>query len=300
MTRLASLLGRAVLLGLVWLIVTHPTITLVNGFVECWRFPVVLPLAALGAFIQTLTLTPARRILLTTPCLVGIAAAIAGAKVEIPGLPWAAHDFTAKAEFWIPVSLCFPAAAGLAWLSRWSLRILTLVLVAFLVIPWAPRAAAKLNYGECAKTTIRDPNYNSIAWAEAIGQYLAIAKVGYWNPRWAQYPAERALYDLLRLEVEAGRVTADTHIVHVAPIVYLFQDTILFSVFVGINGDLYMANYMPDKSIVGGRVRPIEMAPDVIAKRPRYVVVHEKTHSGHALTPEVLESLPLEGYEEMM
>jgi hypothetical protein len=231
---------------------------------------------------------------------VGLAAAIAGSQATIPGLPWAAHDFTSKAEFWVPMSLCFPAAAGLAWLSRWSMSAVTIALVGILVVPWAPHAAAALGRDQCAQAPLHDPNYNAIPWAEAVGQYLAFAKNGYWNPRWAHTPAEEQLYDLLREEVAAGRITADTNIPHVAPIVYLFQDTILFSVFVGINGDLYMADYLPNDSISGGRVRPVEAAVDVIAQRPRYVVIHEKTHSGQALKPEFLETLPIAGYEVLM
>jgi hypothetical protein len=211
-----------------------------------------------------------------------------------------ANDFTAKAEFWIPVSLCLPAAAGLAWLARWSLGAVLVPLLALLIIPWAPRTATALGYGQCAQEVIRDPNYNAVPWVEAVGQYLAVSKNGYWNPRLAKTPAEQALYELLRGEVAAGRITAGTHIPHVAPIVYLFQDTILFSVFVGIHDDLYMADYQWDASISGGRVRPVEEAAAAIAKRPPYVVIHDRTHSGHVLTQKLLDSLPLDGYEVMM
>ena len=295
-----SVLGRGALLVLAVLIVQHPAETLFAGMIECWRFPVVLPLALVGASIHVATRLPMRRALLAAPTLVGIAAAVVGQKVTIPGLPWAAHDFTAKAEFWVPVALCFPAAAGLAWLSRWSISAVVVPLLAALIIPWAPQTSAALGYGECASTAVRDPNYNSIAWIESVGQFLAVSKNGYWNPRWAATPAEQKLYELLRDEIEAGRITASTHILHVAPIVYLFQDTILFSAFVGIHDDLYMADYKWDPSISGGRVRPVEEAAAAIATHPPYVVIHDHTHGGHELTPDLLHSLPLAGYEILM
>ncbi len=299
-TSVASIAGRIALVVLGAVIIRHPPETLLAGFVECWRFPVLLPLALVGTVIHLFSRWPMRRALLVAPCLVGIAAAVAGQKVSVPGLPWVAHDFTAKAEFWLPLSLCLPAAAGLAWLARWSTGAVLVPLLALLIVPWAPRTAAALGYGQCAREEVRDPNYNAVAWIEHIGQYLAVAKNGYWNPRWAKTPAEEALYELLRAEVAAGRLTADVHIPHVAPIVYMFQDTILYSVFVGIHDDLYMADYQWNASIDGGRVRPIQEAAAAIAKRPPYVVIHERTHSGHALKPEVLDALPLDGYEVMM
>ncbi len=301
-SRATVFLGRGTLLALAALLVFYrPATVPPGGFVECWRFPVVLPLAAVGALVMACTQAPARRLFLTASCVVGLGAAVAGSQVSIPGLPWVAHDFIAKAYFWVPVALCFPAAAGLAWLSRWSVVAVTLPLVGLLVVPWVSPVATALAQPECASAAVRDPNYNAISWSEALAEHLQFAKGGYWHPRWATTPAERSLYEMLRTEVAAGRITSATHIVHLRPYIYLYQDTVIFSVFVGINDDLFIAGYHPDPSILGGRIRPIEeAAAAIVTRRPTYVVIHERTHSGQALEPEVVAALPVTGYEVLM
>jgi hypothetical protein len=296
-----AIIGRGALLALAALIVIHPPATLLAGFVECWRFPVVLPLAAVGTVVLACTRAPARRILLTVLCTVGVGAAVLSSSVRIPGLPsYAGSELEWKAEFWIPVMLCFPAAAGLAWAARWSVRAVAVPLVALLVVPWVSPVATALNLAPCIQVAVRDPNYNAISWSEAVGQYLLVAKSGYFNPRRAQTPAEQQLSALLRDEVNAGRITAATHIVHLSPYIYLYRDNVLFSVFVGINDDLFVADYTYEPSTAGGRFRPIAEAVTVLTQRPAYVVIHERMTDGRTLNEAFVQALPLAGYEVLM
>ena len=112
---------------------------------------------------------------------------------------------------------------------------------------------------------------------------IGTAKGGYWwsadDPRWAQTEAERALNDIVRQEIAAGRITAATHIVHLTPHTLMGKNVVLFSLFTGVDDDPYVADrtYRLDVgATAGGRLRRAE--PDtigqVLAAHPPYVVIH--------------------------
>src|SRR5262249_38595411 len=110
------------------------------------------------------------------------------------------------------------------------------------------------------------------------------------------------LADFLRGEIEAGRITMATHIAHVTPYILLYQDVVLFSVYTGINDDLYVAGYVFDRSVAGGRFRPAEEVNDRITNRPPpYLLLHELTANGTKLYDKLPELPPelLNGYEEV-
>jgi len=173
-------------------------------------------------------------------------------------------------------------------------RLVVYAVLAILAFPY--------QYGN-TREGARDPNYYQTSIAEVIGEQLAVAKAGYWggmgDRRWAQSEAEMALMDTLRAEIAAGRVTLATHIAHLSPIIYLYRDVVLFSVFVGINDDIFMAQYQPDPSIAGGRIRPAERFRDALAARPPYLVIHDVTANAERLDKTLVEQLPLDDYEQI-
>jgi hypothetical protein len=74
----------------------------------------------------------------------------------------------------------------------------------------------------------------------------------------------------------------------------MFHDVLLFSLYTGIDDDLYIVQAgspQEDGTTAGSRLHPITMLSAAIAKRPPYVAVH-----GPA--PPLL-SLPLAGYDEI-
>jgi hypothetical protein len=93
-------------------------------------------------------------------------------------------------------------------------------------------------------------------------------------------------------EVEAGRITPATHVVHLSAFITLYQDVLLFSVYTGINDDPYLTNHAFNSSDAGSRLRPIEEVHARLAERPPYVVIHNDLPVG--LAPDALR-----GYEEI-
>ncbi len=188
----------------------------------------------------------------------------------------AVEDFYHKIDYWLPYVLIFPTACLAAWVAeRLSLRLAAYAVLAVLLIPWKDRHEHP------------DPNYHQHAIVEAWGYQLEMAKCGYWGAtghrRWAQSPAELALADVLRAEVAAGRITLDTHVVQLGPYILLYQDNVVFALYTGITSDGYVAGYLFDRSIAGGRLRPAERFLARLAERPPYVVVHESTKNGTRL-----------------
>lgn len=189
-------------------------------------------------------------------------------------------------EYWYPYLLIFPAAAGFDWLFRCCSKPLALMaLLAFLMFPWLQRPDLDVGYMQ-----------HSIAQQWAVD--WLIAKQGWWgdtpDTRWAQSPPELALNEKLRDEILAGRITTATHIVHVTSHTIMWQDVLLFSVYTGIDDDLYVvkpAAGLGQGGTAGGRLRPVSMLPAAIAKFPAYVVVHNDP------PPEL--SLPLNGYDQI-
>lgn len=198
-----------------------------------------------------------------------------------PKVQTAVEDFYHKIDYWLPYVLLFPGACLVAWVHRTlSRRVALFALLALLFFPWKEYA---------------DPNYHQHSIAESWAYQLELAKGGYWGStgdrRWAQSPAELELAEVLRGEVAAGRITPATHIVHLTPFVILFHDNVLFSVYTGINDDPYVADYKLDRSIAGGRMRPIEQVYARLAQRPPYVVIHDD--------PDPLAAAALEGYDRL-
>jgi hypothetical protein len=183
-------------------------------------------------------------------------------------------------EYWCPYFLVFPAAVVFDWIYRNVSRTVAVAMVLVLVIfPWSQRPEL-------------DPHYHGHSLAEEAALDDQIAKLGWWggtpDTRWAQSSAELALSETLRNEIRAGRITPATHIVHVTPHTIMWQDVLLFSVYTGIDDDLYVENPaspLDQGGTAGSRLHPLSMLPDAIAKRPPYIVVHDEPPAGLTLPP---------------
>ena len=189
-------------------------------------------------------------------------------------------------EYWLPYFLIFPAAMVFDGVyHRWSKWLSILVLLAFVMLPVGAPLSQGLSYTE-------HPLAEEWAWE------WQLAKQGWWggtlDTRWAQGPDELALNDVLRDEIRAGRITTATHIVHVTQHTIMFEDVLLFSLYTGIDDDLYIiqpAASLDEGTTAGSRLHPIRMLPYALAVRPSYLVVH-----GEA--PPSL-TLPPDGYDEI-
>jgi hypothetical protein len=218
--------------------------------------------------------------------------------VTDPAAQVAVADLVWKIDYWYPWVLVFAAAFAAAWVARLvPARLVTYLVLALVFFPWRERWVTPSDPGYA------DPNYHQHAVVESWAYQLETGKQGYWGStrdrRWSQSPAEFALFDVLRAEVAAGRITTETHIVQLGPYTYLYKDNLLLSVFTGINGDSYITNYKHDWSIAGGRIRPIEQAPARIAEHPRYVAIHQRADGDASNVDPTPWAVGLEGYTEI-
>ena len=184
------------------------------------------------------------------------------------------------AEYWYPYFLIFPAAAAFYLVYNHVSKVFSIALLLTLVVfPFSQHPNLDIMYIE-----------HSLAqeWADD----MQIAKQGWWgdtrDTRWAQSPAELELSKVLLEEIRSGRITTATHIVHVSPNSIMWQDVLLFSMYTGIEDDLYLMN--PDPKLgegptAGSRLYPVSMLPDAIAKHPPYIVIHNDAPAGLTLPP---------------
>jgi len=258
------------------------------------RFPILF-FSSVFAFAIVLPLDARRRprAMLSLVLLVAIALEWAGVTLlpsfEDTPVGFGLADVLYKIDYWYPWALVFPAAYLLAHLSRPRREAATvLVVLLLLFLPWKDNTHGNFVSHQMAI---------SEWWAEAIGT----TKGGYWwnanDPRWAQTEAERALNDLVRDEIAAGRITAATHIVHLTPHTLMGKNVVLFSLFTGVDDDPYVADrtYRLDVgATAGGRLRRAD--PDtigqVLAAHPPYVVIHGD--------PLPLPADALTGYDELL
>jgi len=194
---------------------------------------------------------------------------------EDPRVQTAVRDLVDKIDYWYPWVFIFPTAYLAAWLYGTVSRRATLAVVLLLLFfPWRDRIDPNIK-----PTDLSDPNYHQHSISESWAYQLETGKRGYWGQtpdrRWAQSAAELELAQLIRDEIAAGRITMDTHIVHIRPKILLYQDNLLFSVYTGVNGDTYPHEHVFDRSIAGSRIRPTSEVPERLATRPPYVAIHK-------------------------
>lgn len=291
-TRSLLLLAIVAALALVW---SLPSIgSVLRDHWALRRFPLLCVLGAGGLLV--VFFARVQRGPLVVLALVGIAVEAVGVTWQHtatePRLAIALYDFLYKVYFWWPFALLFPAAVLLAVLARWcGTRLVTYALLCALAFPW--------RYGQPQVGT-RDPNYQQHALVESWAEQVLVARHGYWastgHRRWAQSAAEFALFDVLRAEIAAGRITRTTHLVHLTPYVILYQDVALPAVFTGITEDLYVAGYVWDRSNAAGRFYPAAKVHEALATRPPYVLIHDRTLNGATLQTSFPDALALDGY----
>lgn len=183
-------------------------------------------------------------------------------------------------EYWTPYFLVFPAAALFTLVSRrFSMAAAIAILLIIAIFPWHERPDLDINYHEHPLVDQWAVNWQT-------------AKAGWWSNspdhRWLQSPAEFALIDKLREEIRAGRITAATHIVHIAPDSVIWRDELLYSMYLGIDDDIYLIHPGGDLATgptAGGRMYPTAMLPAALAARPPYIVVYHRAPSWMRLPP---------------
>ncbi len=272
--RSRSLAWGIALLLLVVLAWRPPSLSVLGDRPE--RFPILF-FSSVFAFAIVVALDARRRpraglslVLLVAIALEWACVTLLPTFVDTP-IGFGLADAIYKIDYWYPWALVFPAAYLFAYLAR-PLRegATVLVLLLLLFVPWKDNTQGNFVSHQMAI---------SEWWAHAIGT----AKGGYWwnagEPRWAQTEAERALNDLVRAEIAAGRITAATHIVHLTPHTLMGKNVVLFSLFTGVDDDPYVADrtYRLDVgATAGGRLRRAEpeTIAAVLAARPPYVVIH--------------------------
>jgi len=276
----------------------HPTaIPTVHDHLVGLRYPILWSAGLLGLAVVIFAPVEAVRPPMMFALLAGIGAELVAKHwqetVADPRVAIAFRDLIFKADFWYPFALVFPAACLAAAVARVvSTRIAVYALLALLFFPWL--------YGN-SEPGRRDPNYYEHSIVEGWAEEVSIAKNGYWGSsgdrRWAQTPAEFELVDVLSGEIAAGRITLATHISHLTPYIYMYLDTVLFSVFTGINDDLYVSGYVFDQSNAGGRFYPAQKIHDALARHPPYVVIHDVTSNGTRLAATFPDALELNDYD---
>lgn len=293
------LLRAALMLLLVWATVRVPP--LVGGLQDHWqRFPVLFYGSAAGLLAMLLADALRRSPIRLSPVAAALLLGMVAEKVSAeywtsfadPRVRIAVQGFFRKVDYWYQFAWVVPVG----YLAALAARVVGAPVAAFAVVamlfwPWGEN---------------QDPNYYQQSIAGMWAEQAALAKGGYWGStghrRWGQSAQQLELARVLRDEIDAGRITFDTHVTHLEPYVVLYEDTILFSVYTGINDDTYVAGeWEPDISNVGGRVFPKREIRAALASRPPYVVVHDRTRNNRTLPEETsaLVARTLGDYDEI-
>jgi hypothetical protein len=180
-----------------------------------------------------------------------------------------AYELPKSAGYWVPWALAIAGGLGLA--AFWSLRDLP---------NWA-RVAAMTTFVLLAGVSFRPDAVEPEAieqhrYAESIGISLANAQTGYWlghpDSRRILDEPRRELVAAVRAEIAAGRLRADTPLLHVAPTFQQWEATPL-GVFAGVMES--MATPDAERSIhtAGGRLHRLADLGDLLRDGFPYAVV---------------------------
>jgi hypothetical protein len=169
-------------------------------------------------------------------------------------------------DYWAPYFMVLPAGFLFAVAyDRLSRPLTLLVLLAILIYPW--RMIPNPADFDSAEHSI--PEHWAFNLDDAAQGYWA----GHSDRRWTFSPEEFKAIGVLNREIAAGRITARTHILHLADNVSawgLFQ----FPILTGINDDP-IVNDMGAKRegwLSGSRVSRIPDLPKELARRPPYII----------------------------
>lgn len=281
---------RSLILAILALLVFHP-----SGITRSVResFPILAALCAAGLLIAATVEYPRASgtwVAAFALAIADLAQNAVGAGLHFfpaPQAQFGLNDIVYKLqEYWGPYFLVFPAAVtfGLIY-HRWSKTAAVALLLALVIFPWSEHPELDLNYHEHALA-----DQWAVDWQTA--------KDGWWlnspDHRWLQNPAEFALIEKLRNEIRAGRITPATHVIHIAPDSVIWKDELLYSLYTGIDDDLYLlkpGGNLNDGPTAGSRMHPVTMLPEALAENPPYIVVYQQAPAWMKLPPP--------GYEEI-
>ncbi len=211
---------------------------------------------------------PGRRLLIA-PLAVGAVALVLVAL--IPGSTILAqslrYEVPKAVGYWMPWA-CVPATAGLvAAAARWNgpqaVRLVLLgAFLAVVLIPFGPPQP--------------DSAQASHPVADVLAQDLHTAEQGYWQG----YPDARLVVDasgtevldFLRGEIDAGRLEAETRLLHVAAS-YQESASLPIGVFTGIEETMVSADATTNIFTAGGRIHPLGDLPAALGEGFGYVVL---------------------------
>jgi hypothetical protein len=168
-------------------------------------------------------------------------------------------------EYWCPYFMAVLAGLLLALAyEHLSGSLSLLALMALLIYPWM--------LDQHSEDT--DSLQHSIAeqWAFNLNTAANGYFVGSPDSRWTLDSAGFALVDILNREIKAGRITVDTHILHLTDTIY-YWILLQYPVFTGINDDpIDYQDESRNLMIAGGRVREIGQLQTELAKNPPYIL----------------------------
>jgi hypothetical protein len=192
-------------------------------------------------------------------------------------------------QYWCPYFMIFVAAVPFALLhQQWpqGRPLIVFGLLTLLIYPWYER----LNV---------DYDYNEHSIAENWGIDLGTAAAGFWittpDSRWTLDYSGLALVNFLRGEQAKGRITTQTHVLHLTQDVTPLGEFNRFSVFTGINDDPVVYD-IPNTDVVygylaGSRVRKMSDLARAFAERPPYILEQVNPPGGVLIHPD--------GYDEV-
>jgi len=178
------------------------------------------------------------------------------------------------ADYWMPFALIFPAARLVALgCDLLPKAIVVSGLLAILIFP--PARSAGIDYYT---------HEHSISENWMVD--YSILSNGYWTetaePRWTIGSTESRVIQILREEVQAGRITPATHVLHLVYDVSPYSKWVRFSVFTGINDDPVVVVPTEDQwptFMAGSRAKPIAHLKEEMAKHPAYVMTELPTQA---------------------
>lgn len=175
-----------------------------------------------------------------------------------------AGEITSKMVwYWSPYWLALAAGVWFGMLARRWARV-PAVALALLVVVYPLRHVADLN----------DTDGTQLSLVETWGFHLTNAARGYFggypDRRWVLNDDWGVIVDVLRAEIDAGRITYQTHVLQVTP----STSSVAAALGLGVSVDLLTPHFDPnDIWTVGGRIRGMGTRGAAFAARPPYVLL---------------------------
>ena len=171
-------------------------------------------------------------------------------------------------QYWLPVLLAFAAATSLEaiWERAWPRPVRAIALGIVLAVAVLPLRATTIDLLYLGEHRV----------SETLAIDLRYTERGYWtgypNARTIVNGSRRAILDALRTEIGAGRLHADTPVLHVAANFQQWAATPL-GVFDGVTETDVTPNAEVSIHTVGGRLHQFDELEALLAAAPPYVVL---------------------------